>query len=114
MKKGLFLTPIFLVFLLFPPFTYAGQWSGSVNITKIYPNSNDNGDGTIYFEFSVMNNPDGECESPNYIALLKSNKLESEIYSLALSAYMANKQVTYYVNGCDALGHPVLLHMNLH
>ncbi|WP_156804559.1 hypothetical protein [Gallaecimonas xiamenensis] len=88
---------------------FAGQWSEATPVTKIFPHSTLNEKGTVYFSFAQVINP-GSCNQSGQVALLKSNQLESEIYSLLLSAFMADKKVTYYAEGCDALGYPVMLH----
>lgn len=87
----------------------AGEWSSKTLVKKIYPHSTANVDGTVYLSFDVMLNPDN-CTRDTLLALKKSNKLSSEIYSLLLSAANTGKQITYWVGGCDVAGYPILHH----
>ncbi|QPB82198.1 hypothetical protein CWC22_003900 [Pseudoalteromonas rubra] len=92
--------------------THAGSWSGTTYVKEIYAHSTNNVDGTIYFKFASMKNP-YNCEQSDLIALKKSNKVFSELYSLILAAFATDQKVNYYVNGCDQHGYPELIHANV-
>jgi hypothetical protein len=100
---------LIVLMMIFSASTYAGQWSASTFVKKIYPHATNNTDGTIYLTFDVMLNPDN-CTRDSLLALKKSNKLSSEIYSLFLAAANSGKKVSYWVGGCDDAGYPVLHH----
>ncbi|WP_125562699.1 hypothetical protein [Pseudoalteromonas rubra] len=93
-------------------FSHAGSWSGTTYVKEIYAHSTNNADGTIYFKFGLMKNP-YNCEQSDLIALKKSNKVFSELYSLILAAFATEQKVNYYVNGCDQHGYPELIHANV-
>lgn len=85
---------------------FAGAWSGANQVTMVYVNSN----GTVYFQFGEMINPDS-CASVSYIRLEPTHANRKEIYSLLLTAYMNGSNVRYFVSGCN--GYPVLDHAYL-
>ncbi|WP_299020020.1 hypothetical protein [uncultured Photobacterium sp.] len=87
----------------------AAIWSGGTEVLEIYPHTNNNVDGTIYFRFGKMVNP-SNCQRSDMIALKKSNKVSSELYSLILTAFTTGKRVNYYVETCDQHGYPELIH----
>ena len=109
MKLKFYTLAVMLFTVLVSAELEAGGWNGAANVKKIYPHSINNTDGTVYYAFDVMKNPD-TCEKSSLMALKKSNNLSSEIYSLILTAFTTKTKVNIYVGGCDAGGYPVLLH----
>lgn len=106
-KTKLLIFTLLIAIISFPAF--AGQWSEATSINKIYPQSINNTDGTIYFTFEIMLNP-SSCSRSSLIALKKNNKVSAEIYSLLLTAFTTNSKITYYVDGCDEKSYPVMVH----
>lgn len=101
-----------LLFLISINAAIAADWSDSAYVERIYIHSTQNENGTVYYKFSDMINPEG-CDNAGYIAVLKTNSLFSEIYSLTLTAQATNQQVIYYAKGCVDSGHPELLHIRM-
>ncbi|WP_444956781.1 hypothetical protein [Microbulbifer sp. ZKSA002] len=90
--------PIFLLLFLFSNFALAGSCGANTcsgNITVLYPQG-DSSD--IYIELDAdMSSLNCTLVGGRYITLTKGNGLHSEIYSMLLSASIAQKSLKFRV-----------------
>jgi len=100
MKKLLILT----IALLLPIHVSAGGWTKAVKIKQLLLVE----ESKLLILLSSFNDPDGchkdEGHLPNTGHIIMDPSINKAAYSMILSAYMAQKDVTFYVrNGCTGI-----------
>jgi hypothetical protein len=91
--------PFILILFLVSSESHAGGGTGS--------GLNDNNGWTMVHVPSITNNPDN-CPSANYFAIRPSDTNYLTLHSTLLAAFMAEKPVRFWLNGCSGQGsnHP--------
>lgn len=74
----------------------AGEWVGWTTVNEVYVSSG----GSVLAKFETMENPEG-CSSTSWVKTEYTNVSRKEIYSMLLTALAADKEVRYYINGCN-------------
>jgi hypothetical protein len=96
-----------VIALVFPVVVLASGWTQKVLVTDVYAHDS----GNIYLQVSNMTNAE-DCTSDAHLVVEPGNIAIDRIYSGALSAMMAGKQVRLYLSGCYG-SYPKLLHIRV-
>ena len=96
-KKGVFDLKNRIIFLLLFSLSHCANAAGPIGWTKIDSIAFQNSDLMIYT--NSKSNPNG-CERDVAVILKSSDPNFDKAYSMILAAYMADKEITAYSDGC--------------
>ncbi len=102
----------FLLFLLFfSSFSLAGEGTKQSLISKVY----------VASYWAMVRVPDisanpGNCRNTSYYAINPDDRNYESLHSLLLAAYVAGKEVSFWVHGCGGQGnnHPKIISVISH
>lgn len=107
MNKFVFLTLSAALFVASP--VYGASGVSDRTLKKVHVNV---GSGIYFQTDQAMINPDG-CNGTAWYHVRPGTSYEKEVLSILLSAEMANKKITFYLNGCID-GYPAVDWVNVH